>query len=254
LTPFQTLSQRNKWPSRSIKAFKLYDIVGIDKFELIPMAFDEERRRIYVKGFPSLSDFIASDFDHSSAIFKRFDRLSARNLLYLQCELAELEVLQDQYDHEDLAASLEEKSSLRDWKTFQTRANDAGISRERMRMELSMRIREKLKEYSIVKRSPLLSCHWRGVEETLLLESAFLAMTPPSKQAYDAFYKYFWNEDNQKGRFPTLLGSSSSLYDNRHDLVSIRMEAEEDRLTTLLRNRTPQLFVVSDTLGESWLA
>jgi hypothetical protein len=42
-------------------------------------------------GFPSLSEFIASDHDRTSLVFRRFDRLAARNLLYLQSELAELE-------------------------------------------------------------------------------------------------------------------------------------------------------------------
>ena len=45
----------------------------------------------YLKGYPSLAAFIASDKDKSTVIYRRFDRLSARNLLYLQSELAELE-------------------------------------------------------------------------------------------------------------------------------------------------------------------
>jgi hypothetical protein len=44
-----------------------------------------------LNGFPSLSEFIASDHDRTSLVFRRFDRLAARNLLYLQSELAELE-------------------------------------------------------------------------------------------------------------------------------------------------------------------
>jgi hypothetical protein len=42
-------------------------------------------------GFPSLANFIASDHDRTSLVFRRFDKLAARNLLYLQSELAELE-------------------------------------------------------------------------------------------------------------------------------------------------------------------
>lgn len=45
-------------------------------------------------GFPSLAEFIASDPDHTSLVFRRFDKLAARNLLYLQSELAELEAKQ----------------------------------------------------------------------------------------------------------------------------------------------------------------
>ena len=36
----------------------------------------------YVKGYPSLAAFIASDADRSTQIYRRFDRLAARNLLY----------------------------------------------------------------------------------------------------------------------------------------------------------------------------
>jgi hypothetical protein len=42
-------------------------------------------------GYPSLADFIASDPDRTSLVFRRFDRLAARNILYLQSELADLE-------------------------------------------------------------------------------------------------------------------------------------------------------------------
>ncbi|KAF2622485.1 hypothetical protein BU25DRAFT_443147 [Macroventuria anomochaeta] len=46
-------------------------------------------------GFPSLAQFIASDPDHTSLVFRRLDRLAARNLLYIQSELVELETLRD---------------------------------------------------------------------------------------------------------------------------------------------------------------
>jgi hypothetical protein len=53
---------------------------------------DVETGRIRpLDGFPSLSEFVASDLDRTSLVFRRFDRLAARNLLYLQSELAELE-------------------------------------------------------------------------------------------------------------------------------------------------------------------
>jgi hypothetical protein len=61
---------------------------------------------VYVKGYPSLAAFIASDRDKSTAIYRRFDRLSARNLLYLESELQELEERQDALDAEDLHGDL----------------------------------------------------------------------------------------------------------------------------------------------------
>jgi hypothetical protein len=40
-------------------------------------------------GFPSFAEFIAKDSD--AAIYRKYEHLSARNLLYLQSELHELE-------------------------------------------------------------------------------------------------------------------------------------------------------------------
>ena len=100
-----------------------------------------------IKGFPSLADFIASDADHSSVIFKCFDHLSARSLLYLQSELVELQAEQDALDREDFKASMDEKSILRDWKEFRDRAK-AASKRDIERMELAKKIRQTLKRYS----------------------------------------------------------------------------------------------------------
>lgn len=55
-----------------------------------------------IDGFPQVADKIASDPDKTTMIYRRFDRLSARNLLLLQSELAQLEALQNRYDTEDL--------------------------------------------------------------------------------------------------------------------------------------------------------
>ncbi|KAF4636032.1 hypothetical protein G7Y89_g2061 [Cudoniella acicularis] len=50
-------------------------------------------------GFPSLSHFMGDDTE--AAIFQKFDRLSARNLLYLQSNLNELQAKLDDLDRND---------------------------------------------------------------------------------------------------------------------------------------------------------
>jgi hypothetical protein len=55
-----------------------------------------------INGFPRVADKVASDIDKATTIYRRFDRLSARNLLFLEAELAELEALQNKYDADDL--------------------------------------------------------------------------------------------------------------------------------------------------------
>lgn len=110
----------------------------------------------YVKGYPSLAAFIASDCDKSTAIYRRFDRLSARNLLYLQSELVELEARQDALDAEDLRGTLERKKSARDWRTLGRKAAEPGNTEEKERVEVLEEIRKKIKEYRIVLFSYLL--------------------------------------------------------------------------------------------------
>jgi hypothetical protein len=104
----------------------------------------------YVQGYASLSAFIASDKDKSTAIYRRFDQLSARNLLYLQSELIDLQSQQEQLDIEDwnFQKSTAERAINRDWTVLRARAREVGNERERKRLHLIKEIREKLKEYS----------------------------------------------------------------------------------------------------------
>lgn len=101
----------------------------------------------YLNGYPSLANFIATDKDHSTAIYRRFDRLSARNLLHLQSELCELEARQDKLDAEDFRGTIEQKGVLSNWAVFCAKASQPENEREKLRMDLAKEIREKIKEY-----------------------------------------------------------------------------------------------------------
>lgn len=111
-----------------------------------------EKHQLLARGFPSLSHFVASDPDDGAFVFRRFDRLSARNLLFLQSEIAELEAEQRRLDDEDAAPRiLEESASRQDWAVFVDRATDVTSpfhGKERRRIKLAKRIQKKLKEYS----------------------------------------------------------------------------------------------------------
>src|SRR5271156_3489251 len=80
--------------------------------------------REYPEGHADFSAYIAIDPDLE--IFRRFTKLSARNLLYLQSELASLEAWFDDFDREDeqklLHASQDEKMDIslrnRNWESF----------------------------------------------------------------------------------------------------------------------------------------
>ena len=101
----------------------------------------------YVKGYPSLAAFIASDTDKSTHIYRRFDRLCARNLLYLQAELSKLEARQDKFDAEELSATIEQKRYTRNWDALQQKAAEVENTRERDRVAVAMEIREKIQQY-----------------------------------------------------------------------------------------------------------
>jgi len=103
----------------------------------------------FPKGFPSLTAFISSNAKSESFIFKRFDYLAARNLLYLQSELAFLQHRLQQFDKADYKAKgdsgQEARDCARSWEEFERKKNSNDAQRERW--ELVHRIRETLREY-----------------------------------------------------------------------------------------------------------
>lgn len=128
------------------------------------MVSDEERASAkvhYVPGFGSLADFIASDIDHSTAVYRRFDKLAERDLLYYQSELLELAALQDDYDREDALdikrtgndgssdSWYQIRENAQNWTSFKRNAENAtsGDGRWRKRMDLAIKIRKTLEDY-----------------------------------------------------------------------------------------------------------
>ena len=103
----------------------------------------------YPNGFASVAAFIAKDPDNTSTIYRRFDRLTARNLLYLQSKLQNLEATQDQLDEEDLRTDdVESKRAATSWEDFERLAKTQGREeRERKRMEVAEQIEIAIKKY-----------------------------------------------------------------------------------------------------------
>jgi hypothetical protein len=187
---------------------------------------DQESRAHYLSGFPSLAQFIASDRDRTTLIYKRYDDLAARNLLYLQSELAELQAKQRAFDQHDLKADLKTKQCARNFADFE-RATQADETRQKDRWKLMRDIRGTLKEY----------------REALLFESTLATLPRPSKGVLRAFQTEFYNQTGGKGEpFPTLGGHSAGLYDDIDDLVALRVQEDQDRLTTFAQEHLAFLF------------
>ena len=98
-------------------------------------------------GYSALAAWIAHDPDNESYVFRKFDRLSARNLLYLQSQLIALEGTLDRLDEEiQETQDMELRLSAQRWETFVENAENPGRP-ERRRMELAKLLQEKIKEY-----------------------------------------------------------------------------------------------------------
>ena len=98
-----------------------------------------------LSGYPSFADFIAADAD--AAIYRKYEHLSARNILYLQSELHELEGQLDELDSLDVKekelCDEEPQKVARYWRHY----SGANSPRAMKHRELQDRIRSKIKEY-----------------------------------------------------------------------------------------------------------
>jgi hypothetical protein len=113
------------------------DIQNVD----IELAAVKERPKS-LQGYPSFAAFIAQD--HDAAIYRKFQHLSARNLLYLQSEIHDLEGQLQALDDEDAkSSSFETEGAARSWHHYASEEN----ARAAIHRELQGTIKVKLKEY-----------------------------------------------------------------------------------------------------------
>lgn len=98
-------------------------------------------------GYPALSSWIARDPDGETLVFRKFNRMSARNLLHLQCQLTGLEREIDQLDDQARrSADREEQQSSRRWETLIEHAKDPNRP-EKKRLKKAEELSVMLKEY-----------------------------------------------------------------------------------------------------------
>jgi len=101
-----------------------------------------------VTGYPKLAAKIA--VQPEAAIYRRFGALNAQNLLYLQAELVDLEErLKEQQDLDNNDSTGRKSEYSKNWFSLQ----DSGVDGDTEQLDLVMKIREVLKEYSMQQRS-----------------------------------------------------------------------------------------------------
>lgn len=99
------------------------------------------------EGFAEVARWIALDSDKETYIYRKFDELAARDLLYLQAELLVLEnqlTRLDKIDANNEDMSL--KDAIRTWEVLEQQYH-TGREEARVRIDLIVKIRAKLKEY-----------------------------------------------------------------------------------------------------------
>lgn len=107
-------------------------------------------------GYPTFAEFIAKDKD--AAIYRRFENLSARNLLYLQSELHDLERQLEELDRKDAQdiGDANAQKAARLWTHYANDTNEQAIARRK----LQRIIKKKIKEYRMYR--------WKGQAYLLL--------------------------------------------------------------------------------------
>lgn len=99
-------------------------------------------------GYPALADFLAQDIDNETYVFRKFERLAARNILYLQGELIKLESDVDALergarDSTDSDVHL----SLRSWAELAENARDPKREFEKKARKIAEDVEVKLRKY-----------------------------------------------------------------------------------------------------------
>jgi hypothetical protein len=184
-----------------------------------------------LRGFPSLSAFIASNSNAESFIFRRFDRLAARNLLYYQSELAYLEKQLDALDAQDYRDYDDEAADCaRCWESLEEKLQD-GDQHQQRRWSIILRIRRVMHEYRKLSIAPLVHRQLANghVGKALIEEQQIASLKIPSDETMTAFNHEFY------GTVPCLGGISKNMYcadeDNKRDLLQITSTDRVDRMS-----------------------
>jgi hypothetical protein len=102
------------------------------------------------EGYGAVAAWIARDPDNETFVFRKFDELGARNLLYLQSEVLELEHKLEEFDRSMVDSHSSKKVNMiladMSWEEF-TGQLEADETEARARMRLITDIRAKIKEY-----------------------------------------------------------------------------------------------------------
>jgi predicted nuclease with TOPRIM domain len=182
-------------------------------------------------GYPALAEWIARDVDGDTYMFRKFDRLAARNILHLQARLVALEYEIDQLDEQARQSKDPNvKLSSRRWETLMEQAKiPDGLEEVRIQKldELKVLLREYCKPTLDHGSTQILT----RIDETLLLQSGVAGLHKPRDNAVSAFRDYLkgtaYRAETDKP-MPLISGRAKAFLDEEDDLVSLAKPIEED--------------------------
>lgn len=195
---------------------------------------DGEYIEEYVPGFADFSEYIASDY--SLSIYRKFGVLGARNLLYLQTELHELEAILRGFDEEDkieLAETTDKEKQryiecgVKTWEDLREQA-EGGDERQAEKLAVIHKIRVLMKEYGIFLLQSLQIKLLTAVEEALLRRNEVLKLETPEREPFEAFKSWFRVDP------PRLMGIGYHTLDVENDMIALGTQVEPDRMSSLL--------------------
>ncbi|MCJ1236974.1 hypothetical protein MMC14_004958 [Varicellaria rhodocarpa] len=172
-----------------------------------------------LEGYPTFAEFIARDND--ATIYRKFESLSARNLLYKQSELHELERRLEELDWEDARDidNEEAQQGARLWEHFRNDTNARAI----LRRELQEKIETKIKAYR------------RRIDEAMILESKVLTLNAPTAHMLKSIRTWFTAKSLPTKPFTVLWGRDKDIFKNERDLV-VLAPVDSDRLNIFLKS------------------
>lgn len=265
-------SQRSHSPSDSLRPFRVFFLLALrGKAVLqassagragspsIVVPFSCLEGQMESNGYASVARAISQDPDKETYIFRRFDRLTARNLLKLQGELL---ALQDELDALDAkAASSPDPDlhlSMRSWKAMKANAQSGQVrdgKEETKRLQLAEEIEVKLKKYRRFPRNELnlhmvstwhqtyvpgIGKHFRYSQErnndqtgladkALILSQEAMKLESPDRRMLEA-HRYALKD--------VALDERTKL-EGAEDLVALKPPADKDILSQTLRSHWP---------------
>ncbi|KAF2827549.1 hypothetical protein CC86DRAFT_275558, partial [Ophiobolus disseminans] len=171
-------------------------------------------------GYPAFGRFLAQDPDNETLIFRRFDRLAALNLLYLQAEVYEIQRRIREFEKEVIAkGDIDLLISMKRWETFVEKAECSYNRPEQEMKKLILTLRKVMKEY----------------HEALILQVEISKLSRPGNRALKYVHRWFSGKSRGK-KSAILAGEASRMLENQDDLAALKVPEEDDRLSQLMRD------------------